>query len=75
MNHFALMFLCGVKYRMSPPTISVQHCTGGYSHFDKARKRNKGHYIGKKELIFADYVITCVEKCDGSPKKPTRTSK
>ena len=69
MNHFDLMFVCGARYRMSALTISVQHCTGGYSHFDKARRRNKEHYIGKEELKFADNMIIYVEKSDGILKK------
>ena len=55
--------------------LSVQHCTGGYSHFDKTRKRNREHYIGKEKLKFTDNMIICVEKSDGISKKATRTSK
>ena len=39
-NHFEFIFLYGTRYRTSALTISVQHCTRGYGHFDDARKRN-----------------------------------
>lgn len=60
---------------MSALTVSVQHCTGGYSHFDKTRKRNREHYIGKEELKFTDNMIICVEKSDEISEKATKTSK
>ena len=60
---------------MSAFMVSVQHCTGGYSHFDKTRKRNREYYIGKGELKCTDNRIICVEESDGISKKATRTSK
>lgn len=34
--------------RMSALTTSVQHCIGGFSQYNKARKRNKSHHDWKE---------------------------
>lgn len=70
LNAFSLR--SGAKYECPLFATSILHSTGDFSQGNQARKRHKGHPIGKEEVelhIFTGNMILYAE----NPKESTKT--